>query len=109
MMTRASSPNQPQERCKMVHVAMHVGQNMRLRIVTTTMELDETKGACQLSSWQVAHVRFISDNWLRTTNDGLNGVCGGECWPNPNDTLTPTSTDHNGRPSPESRAHAQGG
>ena len=30
--------------------------------VTTTMELDETKGACQLYSWQVAHVRFISDH-----------------------------------------------
>ena len=37
--------------------------------VTTTMELDETKGACQQyswvmedASWQVAHVRFISDH-----------------------------------------------
>ena len=26
--------------------------------------------------------------WLRTTNDGLNGVCGGECWPDPNDMHT---------------------
>ena len=56
--------------------------------VTTTMELDETKGACQRYSWQVAHVRFIPTMWLRTTNDGLNGVCGGECWPNPNDMHT---------------------
>ena len=27
MSTRASSPNQPQERCKTVHVAMNVGWN----------------------------------------------------------------------------------
>ena len=74
--------------------------------VTTTMELDETKGACQLYSWQVAHVRFISDHGSTRNDDGLNGVRGGECWPNPNDMHT-TSTDHNGRPSTESRTHAQ--
>ena len=49
--------------------------------VTTTMELDETKGACQLYSWQVAHVRFISDHMAPH-------VRGGECWPNPNDMHT---------------------
>ena len=57
--------------------------------VTTTMELDETKGACQLYSWQVAQVRFISDHVAPHDHiRRLNGVRGGECWPNPNDMYT---------------------
>ena len=56
--------------------------------VTTTMELDETKGACQLYSWQRTCASYPTI-WLRTTiDDGLNGVRGGECWPNPNDMHT---------------------
>ena len=71
------------------------------------MELDETKGAFQL--YLMVSIASYPTLWLRTTiDDGLNGVRGGECWPNPNDMHT-TSTDHNGRPSTESRAHAQGG
>ena len=46
-----------------------------LQDVTTTMELDGTKGAFQLYSWKIAHVRFISDHVAPYgTIDGLNGA-----------------------------------
>ena len=52
---------------------------------------------------------FISDHVApHGTNYGLNGVCGGERWPNPNDMHTDEHADER-RPSTESRAHAQGG
>ena len=78
--------------------------------VTTTMELDETKGACQLYSWQVAHVRFISDHVApHDHDDKFKTVCVAVNVGQIQTTCTPTCTDHNGRPSTESRAHAQGG
>ena len=62
MNTRAFSPNQPRTVQNGARGDECRPEREWPPFVTTTMELDETKGACQLYSWQVAHVRFISDH-----------------------------------------------
>ena len=83
-----AKPEKEQERKESRKESTEGGQRKWPPFVTTTMELDETKGACQLYSWQIAHVRFISDHGSTRNDDGLNGVRGGECWPHPNDMHT---------------------